>query len=85
MLVDNIEVFTDDRFPYRENGISFIIHFTGIDYEVPLCTIKPSSGEYPLTGGDNQVQNSAVIRPFAESLFFEVVPMEMLNTDEQTP
>jgi hypothetical protein len=75
-------VFEDDRFSYRENGISFLLHFTGIDYEVPLCTIAPSTGEYPLTGGDGQTQNSAVIRPFGETLFFEVIPMEMLNTDE---
>jgi len=84
-LVDNIEVVDDGRFAYAENGISFIIHFTGLDYEVPLCSIAPSSGEYPLTGGDAQTQNVSMIRPFGESLFFEVIPMEMLNTDEQTP
>lgn len=29
--------------------------------------------------------NITVLRPYGESLFFEVIPMEMLRTDEQTP
>lgn len=85
-LVDNVEVFEDDRFVYRENGISFVLHFTGIDYEVPLCDIGPSTVSedwpYPLTGNDDMRSNPKVIRTFGETLFFETVPMEMLNTDE---
>lgn len=49
--MDNFEVVTDNRFDYRENGISFLLHFHGIDYEVPECTIEPCADcETPLTG-----------------------------------
>jgi hypothetical protein len=85
-----VEVIDDnDRFVYRENGISFILHFTGLDYEVPLCDIGPSTFSedwpYPLSGNTDMKSNPKVIRTFGETLFFETVPMEMLNTDEQTP
>lgn len=82
MLVDNVELIDDGRYGYRENGISFIAHFHGVDYEVPECSIQPSDeNEYPLTGNDDMKQNITILRSYAESLFFPVVPMEMLNTD----
>lgn len=82
MLVDNVELIDDGRYEYRENGISFIAHFHGVDYEVPECSIQPSDeNEYPLTGNDDMKQNITILRSYAESLFFSVIPMEMLNTD----
>lgn len=34
-----MEVVTDGRYAYPENGVSYLLHFYGLDYEVPLCTI----------------------------------------------
>lgn len=55
-LMDNVEVINDSRFAYRENGISFLLHFIGLDYEVPECSIAPS-GDVPLTGEMDMAPN----------------------------
>jgi hypothetical protein len=34
MLVDNIEIIYDGRYRYPENGISYDLIFTGIDYNI---------------------------------------------------
>jgi hypothetical protein len=85
MMVENIEVLADGRFDHPENGISFIIHFYGLDYEVPLCSIAPSNGEYPLTGNTDMAPNTTVLRTYGESLFFPVIPFDQLHSDAQTP
>lgn len=51
-LAEKIKVHYDYRFEYPENGLSFVIEFIGLDYEVPLCTVGPSNGSYPLTGNN---------------------------------
>lgn len=84
MMVENINVITDYRFAYPENGISFLIHFYGLDYEVPLCQIVPS-GDYPLSGNYDAAANSEVVQIYGESLFFPVIPLEQLHSDAQTP
>lgn len=80
-----MEVLADGRFSYPENGVSWILHFTGLDYEVPACEIGPSQGEYPLTGNTDMDANVTVLRAYAESLWFPAVPLEMLHSDAQTP
>jgi hypothetical protein len=49
-LIDSVTVIPDNRYAFPDNGISYILHFFNIDYEVPLCTIA-GSGEWPLSGG----------------------------------
>jgi hypothetical protein len=83
-MIDNVEVITDDRYLYPSNGISYLLHFYGLDYEVPVCSIA-GSGEWPLSGGADMYSNNTVIRTYGESLFFETVPLEMLHSDAQTP
>lgn len=83
-LVDRVEVDWDYRYKYRENGISFKVIFRDLDYDPPMCHLKPD-GEWPLTGNDDMQSNSTVLRPFGESLFFPVVPLEMVRTDAQAP
>jgi len=48
-LVDKIEIIDDARYNYKENGISFLMNFKGLDYNVPLCKIEPDEDD-PLTG-----------------------------------
>lgn len=36
-LFEKTKVYLDYRYLYPENGISFMLDFVGIDYEVPLC------------------------------------------------
>lgn len=80
MMVENIEVKEDYRFPYKENGISFTIQFTGLDYDPPLCSIQPA-GDYPLTGNVDMVANVTKVRNFADTLFFPTIPLEQLTSD----
>jgi hypothetical protein len=83
-LNDNIEVIADNRFHYKENSISFMLHFVGLDYEAPLCTIASGVDE-PLVGNTDLHANVTNIRHFNETIFFEVVPLEFLLSDAQTP
>lgn len=79
-MLDKVEVIWDYRFPHWENGISYLLWFHGVDYEIPACEIIPS-GDNALTGNHDMAQNVTVMRPYGESLFFETIPMEMLHTD----
>jgi hypothetical protein len=52
-LANNVEILNDYKYWYRENGISFLMHFTGINFEAPLCTIHSGeSVEDPLAGNE---------------------------------
>jgi hypothetical protein len=83
-MVDKIEVISDGRFAHPENGISYMIWFYGMDYEVPLCHIQ-SSEDDPLDGDMSMRPNVTVIQTYAESLFFSTIPLEMVYTDSLTP
>lgn len=50
-LIDNIDLYYDYRFAKNGDGISFLIRFTGLYYEVPLCSIE-SGFETLLTGNE---------------------------------
>ena len=79
-LVDKIEIIDDARYPYRENGISFMMNFKGLEYNVPLCKIESDEND-PLTGNNDMAVTSKMLRNYGETLFFPAVPMEMLSTD----
>lgn len=83
-LVDNVEIVSDGRYHYRQNGISFYAIFRGLDYNPPLCTIAPG-GDWPLTGGEDMAANSTVVREYGESIFYPAIPLEMLRSDAQAP
>lgn len=74
-------MIADGRYAYPENGISFTLHFVGVDYDIAECRIEPSQGEYPLTGNFDMAANVTILKNYGESLFFPVVPLEMVNTD----
>lgn len=84
-LMDKVRVYADNRYTYPENGISFIVHFSGIAFSPAACTIQPSQGSYPLTGNTDMRANVTILRNYGESTFFEAVPLEMLSHDSQTP
>jgi hypothetical protein len=79
-LVDKVEIQSDNRYSYRQNGISFYAIFRGLDYDPPLCHISPG-GDWPLTGNDDMQSNSTVMRTYGESIFYPAIPLEMLKTD----
>ena len=83
-LVDHVRVLNDHRYDYRENGISYMLDFYGLDYDQPLCKIHEGDNNDPLQG-DNYYENSTTLHHFGESIFFEPIPMEMLFTDASTP
>lgn len=83
-LVDKVEIQSDNRYAYRQNGISFYAIFRGLDYDPPLCQISPG-GDWPLTGNDDMRANSTVMRAYGESIFYPAIPLEMLKTDAQAP
>lgn len=83
-LIDSVTVIKDGRYDFPDNGISYLLHFFNLDYEVPKCTIA-GSGEYPLSGGAQMYTNNTVLRTYGESLFFDTVPLDMLKADAQTP
>jgi hypothetical protein len=85
MLVEKFEVYDDTPYDYRENGISFVLHFTGLEYEVPLCSLAPSSGEWPLTGNTDMAPSAEVLRKFGETIFMPTMPLYQLHSDAQTP
>lgn len=85
MLNEKIQIISDYRYDYTSNGISYMILFDGLDYDPPLCKIQPSSGTSPLSGNHDMQGNVTMIRHYGESLFFPVVPMEMLRTDAMNP
>lgn len=83
-MLDKVTVIADGRFAYPENGISYMIHFDQLDYEVSNCHIV-SSNDNPLEGDMTMRANVTKIQTYAESLFFPTVPLEMLHSDAQTP
>jgi len=85
MMADTMEVLDDYRYDYKENGVSYMIHFYGFNEEIDSCEMIPGSGDYPITGNDDLADNSTVLRSYGESLFFPTIPMEMLRTDAQEP
>jgi hypothetical protein len=88
MMVENFEIYDDGEFAHRENGISFILHFTGLDYEVPECSIAPSPNtgdNWPLTGNTDMTPSVEILKTFGESIFMPVIPFYQLHADAQTP
>lgn len=83
-LMDKIDIFYDYRNSYWENGVSFRVKFTGVNYDVPLCSLIDGIGEYPITGND-LTANNTVLQHFGETLMFEPVPLEFLRSDAQAP
>lgn len=61
-----------------------MLDFVGFNYDFPLCSIRPSTGLYPLTG-NNVVSNVTLLRNFGNSLLFEPIPLEFLKTDVKAP
>lgn len=59
-LMDRIEVVYDYRYSYWQNGVSFRVMFTGVNYDVPLCSILDGIGNYPITG-NNLIANHTVV------------------------
>lgn len=84
-MADTMEVLEDNRFDYRQNGISYMIHFHGLAVDIDNCEMVEGSGDYPITGNADLADNTTVLRHYAESLFFTTIPMEMLRTDAQEP
>lgn len=75
-LMGKINVEFDKRYRNRKNGLSFYVQFDGLNYQ-PECDIQPSSRN-PLkyNRATKSVNN---IRNYAESLYFEPIPIAFLR------
>lgn len=83
-LIDKVRVDYDYRYSYWENGLSFLITFIGLDYDVPLCSIVAGSGLYPLTG-TLLIDNNTIVQSYGGSVFFEPITLDFLSSDAQSP
>ena len=79
-LIDKTKVVADNRYQYPENGLSFMLKFDGLDYDVPQCTLDYGTGKYPLTGS-TLTSNCTTLSHYGSSLMFEPVPLEFLTSD----
>lgn len=76
---------SDYRYTYPENGLSYMIKFTGVAYDVAPCSILPGTGDYPISGNSDLATNVTVLQNFGETLWFEPIPLEFLTSDAQQP
>ena len=67
----------------QTGGTKILIHMLELEGEVPQCEIRNSSTE-PLTIGNGKITKEK-IRNYAESLWFDPVPLEMLYSPARKP
>jgi hypothetical protein len=84
-LSGKVDAVFDYRYTYWENGISFILHFVGLDYDQPACTIGPSSTSATPLEGNDPVATVEVVQSYGGSIMFEPVHLEFLTSDAQSP
>ena len=82
-LADKISVSPDYRYQYPENGVSFLLRFTGIKGDVTPCKIQP--GVSTTLTGNSPTYNSTVLVEAGTSLMFEPIPLEFLRTYTTSP
>ena len=82
-LADKISVMPDYRYKYAENGVSFMLRFTGIKGDVTPCKIQ--SGVTTTLTGNNPTFNNTILVQAGQSLIYEPVPLEFLRTYTQSP
>ena len=81
-LTDKVEVLYDYKYAHWENGVSFILHFTGLDYAPPVCQIHPSyTNAEPLTGNEPVAPSTKVIQEFGQTILFEPITLDFLTSD----
>ena len=81
-LTDKVEVLYDYKYAHWENGVSFILHFIGLDYAPPLCQIHPSySNVEPLTGNEPVIATTKVVQEFGQTILFEPITLDFLTSD----
>ena len=59
-LADQVEIIPDYRYKYWENGISFMMKFSGIKGDVNLCSLQ-TGATTPLTGNNPDFSNSTLL------------------------
>lgn len=72
-LTDKVEGLYDYKYNHWENGVSFQLHFIGLDYDQPTCSIHPSKVNLePLTGND-PIATVEHIQAYGGSIMFEPI------------
>jgi len=61
-LADKVEVMNSYKYDYFENGVSWILKFSGIQGDVPACVIK--SGVNTTLVGTSITYNQNITKPF---------------------
>ena len=82
-LFYKVSVRDNNKYSYKENGVSFSIIFESYNGDPPQCTIM-SDPLVPIAG-NLPTFSSTTPRNYGEYLFFEPIPLEMLYTDAQYP
>ena len=73
----------DNGLGYRDNGVNWLLRFTGLNENPGQFEIM-SSTVTPLTG-DNITYSSTTPIPYSTNLFYEPIPFEFLKTYETKP
>jgi len=81
---DNIRLYSFVPDYHWKNGYEFIIDFIDLDEEPPLCTIQ-SGTDTPMTGATGLEFKSSWVQHWGKTLYWDVVPLEMLRTARTMP
>ena len=79
-LADQVDVLPDYRFKYPENGVSFMLKFTGIKGDVTPCKIQ-SGNITMLTGNNPTFNNNTILMQANKTLMFEPIPLEFIRAN----
>ena len=77
-MYDKIDLWEDGQFKYKENGIGFMIRFTGTNGPKTQMRILPGK-DSPLTGQGLIYRSTKVVNA-SDNLYYDVVPWEWLRT-----
>lgn len=78
-----MSVVDGPHYYFREDGVDFIFKFERVPQNLPQFKIHTSYTE-PLVGVDLVFENLET-QTFGPNIFYEVIPFEMLYTNEENP
>lgn len=79
-LADKVEVMNSYKYDYFENGVSWILKFSGVKGDVAPCIIQ--SGVNTTLVGTSVTYNQNITKPFNKTLLFEPIPFEFLSSND---
>lgn len=71
---DSVKVRNTYKYPYKVNGLQYMLEFNGLEENIPQCIIQ-SDTETPLTGADPLGFEGTTQRDFGQNMFYEPIPL----------